>query len=52
VSDDRFPAGDLAPAAAVGAATLFHVTRVEVYSDEKVANRDIRVWRGVRENGP
>jgi hypothetical protein len=25
---------------------------VRPYSDEKVANRDIRVWHGVTENGP
>ena len=24
----------------------------EVYSDAKVANRDIRVWHGATENGP
>jgi hypothetical protein len=27
-------------------------TSPSLYSDEKVANRDIRVWHGATENGP
>ena len=32
--------------------TLTQSVRGSVYSDEQVANRDVRVWHGATENGP
>jgi hypothetical protein len=48
-------AGGSLPAAALMAAAATHALvsqpALVTYSDEKVANRDIKVWHGASENG-